>query len=84
VRREACNHGPTITFVVGKYARIFDKVDANPRSGTQVIEVSLDEVLLSIRKVVSFDTMGNQMVNKGMCEASRLTLGVFLLKTRCS
>jgi hypothetical protein len=53
-------------FVIGKSALISDKVDANPRGRTDYLAGIQGEVLLYIRKVVNFGTMGNQMVNKGM------------------
>jgi hypothetical protein len=72
-------------FIAETLIRILGEVDTHPGNGTQVFEVSLGGVLLFIRKAENFGTMGNQMVNKGSSEeTSKLTLGVFLLKTRGS
>jgi hypothetical protein len=64
---------------------VSDKVDANPRNGTRFFEASHGKVLLIVRKATNFGTMGSQCwIEVCSEETSKLTLGVFLLETKCS
>jgi hypothetical protein len=59
LRREIGNYGLAMIFIVDKWARIVNEVDANPRNGTQVFEVRLGGiVLLFIRKAGEFRHCG--------------------------
>ena len=75
----------TNAFIVNLLARVFGKIDAEPRNGAQIVEVGLSEVSLFACKAVNFGTMGNE-VNKGKCEETsrKLTLVPFLPKIRSS
>jgi hypothetical protein len=46
LRREIGNYGLAMIFIVDKWARIVNEVDANPRNGTQVFEVRLGGIVL--------------------------------------